>query len=233
MHRRNAGQEASPIFERHRIDDQLAALRDTPHSADTLLAKQEAARAAAWERLARRDPKKAAAARRLIARWAPLARGREAARSEVARSVWVARTWAQRAGELTAHGDALFFLELPETFNLLRGGPAPLAQVPARRAIYETYRALPPYPALIRGRFDPVRWAADPNRRSDYYTSAPSRPGRPTRSPGFPAPPAWSKASRGYSARPRTPPSSATARSSSPRSPTSAGRRSSPAPPRS
>jgi len=29
--------------------------------------------------------------------------------------------------------------------------------------------ALPPYPALIRGRFDPVRWAADPNRRTDYY----------------------------------------------------------------
>jgi phosphoenolpyruvate synthase/pyruvate phosphate dikinase len=28
---------------------------------------------------------------------------------------------------------------------------------------------LPPYPTLIRGRFDPIRWAADPNRRSDYY----------------------------------------------------------------
>jgi pyruvate,water dikinase len=41
--------------------------------------------------------------------------------------------------------------------------------VAARRATYETYRALPPYPALIRGRFDPIRWAADPNRRSDYY----------------------------------------------------------------
>jgi phosphohistidine swiveling domain-containing protein len=160
------------------IDDQLAALGDTPHDADTLLAKQEAARAAAWERLARRDPKKAAAARKLIARWAPLARGREAARSEVARSVWVARTWVQRAGELTAHGDALFFLELPETFDLLRGDPAPLAQVPARQAIYETYRALPPYPALIRGRFDPVRWAADPNRRSDYYDER-AKPVRP------------------------------------------------------
>jgi phosphoenolpyruvate synthase/pyruvate phosphate dikinase len=43
------------------------------------------------------------------------------------------------------------------------------ARVPSRRAIYETYRALPPYPTLIRGHFDPVRWAADPNRRSDYY----------------------------------------------------------------
>jgi pyruvate,water dikinase len=151
------------------IDDQLAALRDTARDADALLANQEAARAAAWERLARQDPKKAAAARKLVARWAPVARDREATRSEVVRSVWVARTWVRRAGELTGHGDDLFFLELPETVDLLRGDRAPLAKVPARRATYETYRSLPPYPALIRGRFDPIRWAADPNRRSDYY----------------------------------------------------------------
>ena len=151
------------------IDGQLAALHDTGHDADALLANQQAARAAAWERLAQRDPKKAAAARKLIARWTSVARDREAARTEVARSAWVARTWVRRAGQLTGHGEDLFFLELPETVGLLRGDPAPLAQVPARRAAYETYQALPPYPALIRGRFDPIRWAADPNRRSDYY----------------------------------------------------------------
>jgi PEP-utilising enzyme, mobile domain len=82
---------------------------------------------------------------------------REAARSEVARSAWVVRTWVRRAGELTGHGDDLFFLELQETVDLLRGDRAPLAEVPARRATYETYRALPPYPGLIRGRFDPIR----------------------------------------------------------------------------
>ncbi len=80
------------------IDDQLAALHGTARDADTLLASQEAARAAAWERLARQDPKKAAAARKLIARWAPVARDREAARSEVARSAWAARTWVRRRG---------------------------------------------------------------------------------------------------------------------------------------
>ena len=151
------------------IDDQLTALRDTAHDADALLAGQEAARAAAWRRLTRQDPQKAAVARKLIARWARVARDREAARSEVARSAWVVRTWVRRAGELTGHGDDLFFLELPEAFDLLRGDPAPLAKVRSRRAAYETYQALPPYPALIRGRFDPIRWAADPNRRSDYY----------------------------------------------------------------
>jgi pyruvate,water dikinase len=41
--------------------------------------------------------------------------------------------------------------------------------VPVRRATYERYAALPPYPALIVGRFDPVRWAAGPDRRGDLY----------------------------------------------------------------
>jgi rifampicin phosphotransferase len=159
------------------LDDQLAALhgtdrdtaRDPLRDADALLAGQQEARAAAWALLARSDPWKATAARKLITRWAPLARGREAARSEVVRSVWVARTWVRRAGELTGHGDDLFFLELPEIFGLLGGERALLDQVPGRRAVYEAYRALPPYPALIRGRFDPARWAADPHRRVDYY----------------------------------------------------------------
>jgi rifampicin phosphotransferase len=155
------------------IDDQLAALGGSGHEAardaDALLARQDAARAASWQRLARQDPRKAAAVRKLITAWAPAARGREAARSEVIRSAWVARAWVLRAGELTGCRDDLFFLELPETYGLLRGERAPLERVPARRAAYETYTALPPFPTLILGRFDPTSWAADPDRRSDYY----------------------------------------------------------------
>jgi rifampicin phosphotransferase len=155
------------------IDDQLAALAgdagDAALDADALLARQDAARRASWQRLASQDPRQAAAVRKLITRWAPLARGREAARSEVARSLWVARAWLRRAGELTGHGDDLFFLALPEIYGLLGGERAVLDQVPGRRAVYESYRALPSYPALIRGRFDPARWAADPRRRVDYY----------------------------------------------------------------
>jgi pyruvate,water dikinase len=47
-----------------------------------------------------------------------------------------------------------------------------LASVPARRAAYDRYRALPPYPTLIRGRFDPEAWAADPDRRSDVHDAS-------------------------------------------------------------
>ena len=38
-----------------------------------------------------------------------------------------------------------------------------------RRSAYRDYLTLPSYPALIRGRFDPFRWAGDPRRRSDLY----------------------------------------------------------------
>ncbi|MCC7451573.1 MAG: hypothetical protein IT324_29470 [Anaerolineae bacterium] len=35
--------------------------------------------------------------------------------------------------------------------------------------MYQRYCALPSYPAIIYGRFDPFKWAADPNRHSDFY----------------------------------------------------------------
>jgi len=38
-----------------------------------------------------------------------------------------------------------------------------------KRLPHARYSALPPYPALIRGRFDPFSWAADPQRRSDLF----------------------------------------------------------------
>jgi phosphohistidine swiveling domain-containing protein len=153
------------------VDKQLADIKDTTHNAGDLLAKREAARQAVWDRLGRQDPKKAAAARRMVTRWAKAARAREETRSEMARSFWVLRAWVLRAGELTGHGDDLFFLSLPEILDTLHGDRSPLSAVPRRQAVYESYRALPPYPTLIRGRFDPARWAADPDRRTGYYDS--------------------------------------------------------------
>jgi len=150
------------------IDRELAAVKDTARSAEDLLAIQETARRAVWDRLGQ-QPRKAAAARAMVARWAEAVRRREGARSELARAFWVLRVWLVRAGELTGHGDDLFFLSLPETLDVLHGDESPLPAVPGRKATYQTYCSLPPYPALIRGRFDPVRWAADPDRRADYY----------------------------------------------------------------
>lgn len=105
-------------------------------------------------------------------RWAKTARDREATRSEVIRAFWVLRAFVLRAGALTGHGDDLFFLTIDEILALLGGDERALASVATRRATYDRYRSLPPYPTLLRGRFDPVRWAADPRRRSDVFDAS-------------------------------------------------------------
>ncbi len=139
---------------------------------EELLAKQAAVRDAAWERLRAAHPGKVERLRREVDKLAALARERERARSEFARTFAVLRAFLVRAGEVTGHGDALFFLPIEETLRVLEGEGAPLASVPARRAAYDRYRALPPYPTVIRGRFDPEAWAADPNRRLDVHDAS-------------------------------------------------------------
>jgi pyruvate,water dikinase len=104
-----------------------------------------------------------------VRRWGGVVRDRESTRSESMRAFWVLRAFALRAGVLTGHGDDVFYLSLEELLDLLRGNAAVLGKVPARRAAYERYAALPMYPTLIVGRFDPVRWAADADRRADLH----------------------------------------------------------------
>ncbi|MDP9845453.1 PEP/pyruvate-binding domain-containing protein [Streptosporangium lutulentum] len=147
----------------------LAAASEPRHRTGMLLARQQEAREAAWKRFERRHPGKVAKTRLRVKRWNAIVRDREATRSEVVRVFWALRAFVRRAGELTGHGDDLFFLSIQEILALLRGDDAPLEQVAIRRATYEHYAALPAYPTLIVGRFDPDRWAADPDRRGDIF----------------------------------------------------------------
>ena len=142
-------------------------LRDLRTDTAGLLARQERAREAAWARFAARYPRKTAAMRERVRRWGAVVRDRETARSECIRAFWVLRAFVVRAGALTGDGDDVFYLHVDELGDVLRGATAALARVPARRATYERYTALPPYPALIVGRFDPValgRGSAAPHR---------------------------------------------------------------------
>lgn len=149
------------------IDPQLAALKDT--DVDALLAKQTAKREAAWARFVQRYPRKANGMQKRLAQAAQAARGREAIRSEIVRGVWAIREFALRAGEIAGLGDGIFFLSLGEIVSRLSGDDSATAFIPARRETHARLSALPPYPALINGRFDPFQWAADPNRRSDVF----------------------------------------------------------------
>lgn len=150
------------------FEKQLAQFTRLPVKVEALLAKQRAEWAAAWSRFESRFPEKAPATRRCLEKVSAAARNREAVRSEVTRLARLVRFFLLRAGAVAGIGDNIFFLSLDEMTALLAGDTGPTQRIPARREMYLRCCALPPYPALLVGRFDPFQWAADPNRRSDY-----------------------------------------------------------------
>jgi pyruvate,water dikinase len=151
------------------IERQLAELARSGKDVETLLARQKAGHDAAWERFKARYPRKVKSFERRLAQVAEGVKVREASRSEFTRMIGLARDFARHAGELTGLGDDIFFLELAEVLALLAGDKSATAFIPTRQETDARYRALPPYPTLIKGHFDLFKWAADPNRRSDVF----------------------------------------------------------------
>ncbi|TCP56415.1 pyruvate,water dikinase [Tamaricihabitans halophyticus] len=151
------------------VDAQLAAFRESSIDVDALLAHQRTERDQAWQRFRAQYPRSVTKMRRQLGLWAKIAHGREATRSEVVRVFAVTRQFVLRAGELTGHGDDLFFLSIEEVIALLDGDQRALASIDIRKATYRYYSSLPRYPTVLRGRFDPGSWAADANRRADLY----------------------------------------------------------------
>jgi phosphohistidine swiveling domain-containing protein len=158
------------------LDRQLAEFEKSPLDVNDMLEKRDAEFNAARQEIARQLPtKKAQDVARKIDDIVASNALREATRSEVTQTVDVIRAFFLRAGELARLGDGVFFLTVDEVIQVLssdtppEGGASPVARIPAQREAYEKYRALPPLPGWIRGRFDPFQWAADPKRRLDVY----------------------------------------------------------------
>jgi phosphohistidine swiveling domain-containing protein len=152
-----------------------------PMDVEALLANQRAEQAAAWARFGSRFPDRAASTRRRLDQVAVAAKNREAVRSEVTRLARLVRAFLLQAGAVTGMDDDVFFLSLDELAEVLGGDKTSLSRLPVRREAYQRYCALPPYPAIIVGCFDPFAWAADPHRRSDVYDA------RQTRVAAFPS----------------------------------------------
>jgi pyruvate,water dikinase len=161
-----------PAEDPYWLDQQLAQFEASPVDVDAMLEKQHLAFESARDKLERYHPREAKKLNRRIEQAASFSHQREMARSEYIRDRWVVRTFAVRAGELTGVGEDVFFLTLEEVLNLLAGEDSALEHIPARKAALARYSALPPYPSIIRGRFDPFRWASDPQRPSDYYDAS-------------------------------------------------------------
>jgi pyruvate,water dikinase len=153
------------------LDRELDSFSQSPVDVHRLLEAKRNLFDGTWMRFAQRYPRRVRGFRRRLDRAAEAIYLREAVRSEFTRQAWVSRTWAVRVGELTGIGDGVFLLTYPEVLDLLAGEASAVASIPARRRTYQRYLSLPPYPAVIRGRFDPFEWAADPNRRTDVFDS--------------------------------------------------------------
>lgn len=151
------------------LEEQLSLFAAAPVDVEALLEKQRASRQAAWGRFCQRYPAKAKKMQARIDEVTRLARLREMSRSELTRVMGVIRAFALRAGELTGLGEQVFALTIDELLADLEGDERARSFLPARLETYARYAALPPYPPVISGRFDPFLWAADPQRRADVY----------------------------------------------------------------
>jgi phosphohistidine swiveling domain-containing protein len=152
------------------LDQQLVQFERNRVDIEVMLKERSQAYEAAWARFCDRYPSKVKDMRRRIAQAGRQSLIREAARSEYTRDRWILRLFAVRAGELTSLGDGIFYLLLDEVLDLLAGEATAYTQViPYRRDLIEQFKALPSYPSIIRGRFNPFDWAADPDRRNDFY----------------------------------------------------------------
>jgi len=145
----------------------LHEFAQAPIDVSALLAKQRTAFAAALEHLQRQDPDAAPTLTLDLKTAAKAAQLREAARSECIRVISVVRSFALQAAKLTGLGDSVFFLTYSEMIAVLRGQEAPLSSIKNSQIRHAAFKALPPYPTFVRGCFDPMKWAADPEQRSD------------------------------------------------------------------
>jgi phosphohistidine swiveling domain-containing protein len=151
------------------LERRIVEFENSPVDIEGLLQRREAEFEAAWARFAARHPGRAKSLRRKIDGFMEALHKREAVRGAVTRWAGVVRTFFLRAGELLGIGDNVFFVTSEELLAALSGDRTSIACVAARRETYQKYEALPSYPGWIRGRFDPVQWAADPERRGDFY----------------------------------------------------------------
>lgn len=153
------------------LDRQLEEYEQFPVDVEALLKKRRADFLAAWEEFQECYPGQVKSIKRKVDDATETAHEREAVRTELTRVFGVMRDWFLWVGELTGLGNDVFFLSYQELMDILSGDDSATVYIPTRREAYEQYRSLPPYPLYIRGRFDPLQWAAEPDRRSDVYDS--------------------------------------------------------------
>lgn len=152
------------------LERSLAELDDVTTVAE-LRQRQQNAHDAALAGIAATDARAAKRVAAELLRAAKQAALREAARSEGVRSTGVVRRFALKAGKLLGIGEDVFMLTVEELLAALDGDTSAYAFASARRELHLKYRALPPLPGVIVGRFDPLAWADSPDRKPAVFVA--------------------------------------------------------------
>jgi pyruvate,water dikinase len=154
------------------IDKRIAEYQKDPVDYDAMLAQRARDFERVWKEFSARYPKQSSRVKKKLDQASQAMEKREVIRSEFTRSFGVIRDWFLRAGKLAyIHGDSVFFLTDQEILNVLNGDESAVEYIPERCKTYQRQKALPKYPLVISGRFDPYTWAKDPQRRSDIFDS--------------------------------------------------------------
>ncbi|MGG4215509.1 PEP/pyruvate-binding domain-containing protein [Paenibacillus sp. FSL L8-0638] len=151
------------------LEKQIQETKKSGINVDDLLYKQREQNEVVWRRLEQRFPYKINKLKRVIAKISEGPHLREAVRSEWTRVFRLNRSFALKAGELIGIGEDVFFLYVDEILGWLAGGSVIEERISTRKVNYLKYKQLPAFPSIIRGRFEPLQWMEDPNRRVDYY----------------------------------------------------------------
>lgn len=154
------------------LEKQIEEYKKSDTDVEGLLKKQHAQYEDALKKFQKQFPNKVQWLEKKMKKAAESARVREAVRSEFVRVFRVIRSFALKAGELTGIGEDVFLLYINDLVNLLSGDESAVKYISARKKNYEKYKSLPPFPSVIRGRFNPLEWLHDPNRRMDYYDAS-------------------------------------------------------------
>ncbi len=153
------------------LEKQIEEFKKQTVNIGELLNKQRIQFEAARVRFKNRFPGKSKWLDKKLQKAAEGAGLREEGRSEFVRAYRLVRNFARKAGELSGMGDDIFFLYIEEIEELLAGKDSKRRFIPVRKENYEKYKALPPFPSIIKGRFNPFEWVKNPDRRLDYYDS--------------------------------------------------------------
>lgn len=151
------------------LNKQIEEYKKSDTDVEGLLNKQHSEYEDALMKFQKQFPSKINWFKKKMEKAAESARVREAVRSEYIRAFRINRSFVLKVGELTGIGEDVFLLYINEVIDLLSGDKSAVKFIPARKENYEKYKSLPPFPSIIRGRFNPLEWANDPNRRMDYY----------------------------------------------------------------